>query len=146
MDGLLLDLEIKVYLQEEGAERVRYAVDETVKLCGKYHMEHRIMFNSFDASVLEYIHENYPGQFVLHGYYPYSIMSNVSANPDGYLDYACYWAVGEEAEQRCKDLLSKGILPCTGSDTSEDAYHEALGFGCAMFTENDPKKYLALRK
>lgn len=143
---LLLDLEIKVYLKDEGSERVKFTVEETIKLCKKYHMEHRIMFNCFDAYVLEYINKNYKNQFILHGYYPYSIMTNRSENPDDYLDYACYWGSGEEAKKACDYLLSKNIMPCTGCETQDSVYEEALGFGCAMFTENDPQKFLNLRK
>ena len=145
VDKMLLNLEIKVYLNEEGEERVDFAVDETIKLCKKYHVEKRVMFNSFDAYVLEYINKNHKNQFILHGFYPYSNMSNITANPDEYLDYACYWATGEEAKNCCDYLISKNIIPCTGSDTSEDTYKEAVSFGCAMFTENDPKKFLKFR-
>lgn len=145
-EDMLLDLELKVYLHIEGARRAELTVDKTIEMCKKFGIEKRILFNSFDAYALEYINKKYPGQFLLHGYYPYTIMKNVSENPENYLDYACYWAVGEEAEKSCKYLISKGINPCTGSDTEEDVYREAVGFGCRMFTENDPKKFLLLRQ
>lgn len=54
--GLLLNLEIKVYLEAEGPERVAYTVNETVKMCEELGLEKQIMFNCFDAYVLEYIY------------------------------------------------------------------------------------------
>lgn len=143
--GLLLDLEIKVYLAGEGADRVAYTVDKTVSLCEKYGMDKRIMFNSFDAYVLEYIREKFGRRFIVHGYYPLDIMKNVSADPLEYLDYACYWAEGDKAREYSEFLISRGIAPCTGSNTSEEAFFEAAGLGCAMFTENAPANALGWR-
>ena len=102
--GLLLNLEIKVYLEAEGPERVAYTVNETVKMCEELGLEKQIMFNCFDAYVLEYIYITYGKKYLLHGYYPYSIMKNVKLDPALYLDYACYWAGGENAKKRCNEL------------------------------------------
>ena len=57
--GLLLDLEIKVYLNDEGPERVKYTVDETMKMCENLGLGDKIILNSFDAYVLEYIYKTY---------------------------------------------------------------------------------------
>lgn len=146
VDGLMLNLEIKVYLNDEGEKRVAEAVDKTVELCEKYKLDGRIMFNCFDAYVLEYIYKKYGKRFVLHGYYPFDILKNKSLNPLEYLDYACYWAVGEKAKECCDYLLANKIEPCTGSSTSEEVFYEAAGFGCSMFTENDPLSALNMRK
>ena len=144
--NLLLNLEIKVYLNADGPERVAYTVDETVNMCEELGLGNRIMFNSFDAYVLEYTYKTYGRKYLLHGFYPYSIMGNVKLDPAEYLDYACYWADGEEAKKRCEELLALGIEPCTGSKTSESAFIEAASFGCSLFTVNDPKTALEWRK
>ncbi len=146
-EGLLLDLEIKVYLNDEGAECVAYTVDNTVKLCEECGIaDDRIMFNSFDAYVLEYIHKKYGKRFVLHGYYPFDIMANRTLDPTTYLDYACFWKSGEEAKAACEYLISNGIEPCTGSSTTREAFFEDAGYGCSMFTENDPKATIGWRE
>lgn len=88
--NLTLDLEIKVYLDDEGPERVAYVVNETVKMCEKLGLGERVLFNCFDAYVLEYIYITYGKKYLLHGYYPFSIMRNVKLAPALYLDYACY--------------------------------------------------------
>ena len=75
--GLLLNLEIKVYLESEGTERVAYTVNETVRMCEELGLGKQIMLNCFDAYVLEYIYLTYGKKYFLHGFYPYSIMKNV---------------------------------------------------------------------
>lgn len=143
---LLLDLEIKVYLNDEGSERVKYAVDETIKMCEEKGLGDKIILNSFDAYVLEYIYKTYGKKYLIHGYYPYSIMDNIKLDPTEYLDYACYWASGEESKKKCDDLLNLNINPCTGSNTQEKDFFEAVSFGCKMFTENDPARLIEWRK
>ena len=144
--GLLLDLEIKVYLNDEGAERVEYAVDETIKMCENIGLGDRIILNSFDAYVLEYIYKTYGKKYLIHGYYPYSLMENVKLDPTEYLDYACYWASGEDGKKKCDDILNLNINPCTGSNTQEKDFFEAVSFGCTMFTENNPACVIEWRK
>ena len=56
---LIVILEVKVYKNDEGAEKVAYAVDETVKLCDELGLCDRVIFNSFDAYVLEYLYKTY---------------------------------------------------------------------------------------
>lgn len=136
---LLLNLEIKVYLEAEGPERIAYTVNETIKMCEEFGLGKQIMFNCFDAYVLEYIYITYGKKYLLHGYYPYSIMKNVKLDPAIYLDYACYWAGGENARKRCEELMALKIEPCTGSNTKEADFFEAVSYGCTLFTENDVK-------
>lgn len=145
-DRLLLDLEIKVYLNDEGEDRVAYTVDKAVELCERYGIsDERIMFNCFDAYVLEYIHKKYGKRFVLHGYYPFDILANIKSDPLSYLDFACHWLGGEEAKAACDYLISHGIAPCTGSSTSSERFFELAAYGCKMFTENDPGSALKFR-
>ncbi len=143
--NLLLNLEIKVYLAAEGPERVAYAVNETIKMCEEFGLGKQIMFNCFDAYVLEYIYITYGKKYLLHGYYPYSIMKNVKLDPALYLDYACYWAAGEDAKRSCNELKALNIEPCTGSNTDEKSFFEAVSFGCSLFTENKPKSAIDWR-
>lgn len=144
-ERLLLNLEIKVYLNDEGEERVAYTVDKTVRLCEEYNLDNRVMFNCFDAYVLEYIYKKYKNRFLLHGYYPFDILENKTLNPEEYLDYACYWKSGAEAQKCCDYLRSIKIEPCTGSSTPKEKFFEAVELGCSMFTENDPVAALGMR-
>ncbi|MEE0896209.1 MAG: hypothetical protein U0L88_01080 [Acutalibacteraceae bacterium] len=62
------------------------------------------------------------------------------------MDYACFWADGEEAEKICEELKALNIEPCTGSNTQEKNFFEAVEYGCTLFTENDPKSMIEWRK
>lgn len=142
-EELLLDIEIKSDRDEVHA---RSLVDGTVALCREYGICDRVMINSFDFYVLKYFRNTYGKMFVTHGYYPYTHMKHVDTDPIRYLDYACFWASGEQARKACDFLLKNGVKPCTGSRTTAEAFRELSAYGCAMFTENDPEPFLALRK
>lgn len=143
-DDLLLNLEIKVYRNDEGEHRVAEVIDQTVRLCEEFHMEQRILFNSFDAFVLETVFRTCGKRFPLHGFYPFDLMMNRTLDPLTYLDYACYWK-HPDAKAYCDFLLANGIAPCTGTSASEADFVEAAQMGCSMFTDNDPRSALAWR-
>ena len=111
--GVMLNLEIKEYYSETNVERCNYCIDESVKLVEKYGLAEKMVFNSFDAYVLEYIHKKYNGKYMLHGYYPYSIMKNVVMNPDEYLYCACIF--DDKQKVHYDYLISKGIEPWIGA-------------------------------
>ncbi len=116
-----------------------YAVDKTVKMCDC------VLLNSLGAYVLEYILKQSGKRFKLHGFYPYDIMKNVNTDPSEYLDYACYFASGEEGKRQCRFLKSHGIDPCTAADTTEAAFYEAVKYVCSMFTENNSESVMKWR-
>lgn len=139
--SLLFDLELKV----DSPETRDALIDRTVAAVERHRLHDRVLFNSFDAAVLEAIAQKYGKRYLLHGYYPYNIMAHVTRDPAEYLDYACTWAQGTEAEAAYAFLTSRGIAPCTGSNTSAEWFAKAAALGCAMFTENDPAAARAWR-
>ncbi len=142
---LIVILEVKVYKNDEGAEKVAYAVDETVKLCEELGLCDRVIFNSFDAYVLEYLYKTYGKRFRIEGFYPFSVMENVTVDPAEYIDSACYWAKGEEAKRICSELKEMGAEPWV-SNVDEDGFFEAVALGCTMVTHNDPAKAMRWRE
>ena len=146
---LLYDLEIKVYSNTEGIDAVHYTVDQTVALCRTFGICNRVLFNSFDAYVLEYIHKKYGNEFLLHGYYPLDIMNmkNITQDPLSYLDYACFWIPLEEAEEPLRFLIKNGVAPCTyRKNMTEKEFRQFVRLGCAMFTDDDPEPKLKWRE
>ncbi len=139
---LLMDIEIKSDL---GKENAKYILENIAKLCKEFGVCDRVMINSFDFYVLKECRSCYGKTFVTHGYYPYSHMKNTDEDPTPYLDYACYWAKGEDIQKSCEYLISHGIKPCTGSNTTAEMFFEHTKHGCAMFTENDPESIIKLR-
>ena len=77
--NVTLNIEIKEYAKEGNIERMRSSVDQSVALVRRYGMAGRVLFNSFDAAVLEYADSAYHGQFPLHGFYPYAARAKLLA-------------------------------------------------------------------
>lgn len=135
--GVTLNLEVKEYHEEGNEARSRECVDKCVALIERYDMEEMMLFNSFDAPVLEYIDRAYPVRFRLHGFYPYSGMHRVDRNPEEYLYCACLSESRNEAHYAY--LLEKGIEPWVGASV-QDEEHLKLCFelGARLVTTNDP--------
>lgn len=132
-----LNLEVKEYHEEGNEARSRECVDKCVALIERYGMGEKMLFNSFDAPVLEYIARAYPVRFRLHGFYPYSGMHRVDRNPEEYLYCACLSESRNKAHYAY--LLEKGIEPWVGASV-QDEEHLKLCFelGARLVTTNDP--------
>ena len=136
-NNILLNLEIKEYYREDNVERCHFCIEECVKLIEKYNYADKMVFNSFDAHALEYIDEKYPGKYLLHGFYPYSEMRNVSRNPDEYLYCACVFDCRNGAHYA--HLKEHGIEPWIGAGvTVTETLRECYELGAKLVTTNFP--------
>jgi len=135
--GIMLNLEIKEYYSETNKDRCEFCIDESVKLVEKYGLADKMVFNSFDAYVLEYIHKKYNGKYMLHGFYPYSIMKNVVMDPDEYLYCACIF--DDNKKEHYDYLASKGIEPWIGAGvTVKEHLALCLENGARLITTDNP--------
>ena len=132
-----LNLEVKEYHEEGNEARSRECVDKCEALIRRYGMEEKMLFNSFDAPVLEYIAQTYP-RYRLHGFYPYSVMYRVARDPGEYLYCACLNDSRSEEQYAAMQALS--IEPWVGASVREEE-HLALCFrlGARLVTTNDPR-------
>lgn len=136
--NIFINLEIKEYHKAGNLERCDYCIKECVKLIEKYSYANKMVFNSFDAYVLEYIDTRYRGKYMLHGFYPYSVMHNVKRNPDEYLYCACIFDNRNKANYEY--LQSKGIQPWIGAGvTGIEHLRECYELGAKLVTTNFPK-------
>lgn len=132
-----LNLEVKEYAEEGNLERCHQCIDQCVALVEQYGFANRMVFNSFDAHVLEFIHTNWPGRFLLHGFYPYDKMRHVTLNPDDYLYCACIFDDRNPAHYRY--LQQKGIEPWIGAGvTKREHLRECFALGARLVTTNFP--------
>ena len=92
-ENITLNIEIKEYYSEENVERCIKCIEQVISLVEQFDMANRVVINSFDAWVLEYIYKKYGKKYLLHGYYPYSEMFNVNIDPTEYLYCACIWEI-----------------------------------------------------
>ena len=134
---IMLNIEIKEYFSEENEERCIRCIEETIALVEKYDMAEKSVLNSFDAWVLEYIYKKYGKKFMLHGFYPYSIMSNVNLNPDEYLYCACIF--DDMNKEYYNYLIEKNIEPWIGSGvTQRNRFNICAEYGAKLVTTNNP--------
>ncbi|MBR2949241.1 MAG: hypothetical protein IKC46_05195 [Lachnospiraceae bacterium] len=139
---VLLNLEIKEYYSAENVDRCHLCIDECVKLIEKYDFSKKMLFNSFDAHVLEYIHKKYGGRYLLHGFYPYSIMHNVEGNPDEYLYCACIF--DDRNKLLYEELNAKGIEPWIGAGVTRKTHlKECFEMGAKLVTTNNTADCIA---
>jgi hypothetical protein len=142
---MMVNLEIKEYFTPGNEDRCRLCVEKTLALVEKYDYIDRTIINSFDAYVLEYTDVISGGKYLLHGFYPYSIMSNVRRNPDEYLYCACIFDDGNA--DHYKYLQERGIEPWAGAGVKTKEHFDAcVKLGAVLFTSNDPAaamQYLA---
>ncbi len=141
--GVMINLEIKEYCVPGNEDRCRLCVEETLRLVEKYELRPVTVINSFDAYVLDYTDRISGGAYMLHGFYPYSIMRNVERNPDEYLYCACIFDDGNA--QLYLDLMERGIEPWAGAGVRDKAHFEScIKNGAKLFTSNDPAQAMEI--
>ena len=138
---ITFNLEIKEYNLGENKARCEKCVDDTLALVEKYGLAERIIVNSFDAYVLEYTYKKYGKKYPLHGFYPYSIMFNVSSNPDEYLYCACVFE--NDKTEHYSYLAERGIQAWIGAGvTQKPTLDRCIRYGARLITTNNPKDIL----
>lgn len=150
-NNIMLNIEMKEWYSEENEERCIRCIEDVIALVEKYGMTEKVVLNSFDAWLLEYIYKNYGKKYMLHGFYPYSIMSNVSINPDEYLYCACIF---EDTNKEYYDyLIERKIEPWIGASVTQQSKLKICSkYGARLVTTNNPSdaiiklKKLGLRK
>ena len=134
---ITLNIEIKEYWSEKNESRVIKCIEDTLELVEKYGMGEKILINSFDAWVLEYVYKKYGKKYLLHGFYPYNIMGNVQLNPDEYLYCACIF--DNENKQLYDYLIERKIEPWVGASiTQKSKLDTCIKYGARLITTNNP--------
>lgn len=105
--NIMLNIEIKEYYSEENEQRCISCIEKVIEIVEKYNLSEKIVLNCFDAWVLEYVYKKYGNKYMLHGVYPYSIMQNVTLNPDKHLYCACIF---DDKNKEYYDYLIKKTL------------------------------------
>ncbi len=135
--GVMVNLELKEYFTPGNEERCHKCIELAVALAEEYGLTDKMVFNSFDAHVLEYIHKTYGGKYMLHGFYPYDAMKNVEMNPDEYLYCACIFKTKDK--KNFDHLLSKGIEPWVGASMTGQRHLDLCArHGAVLVTTNAP--------
>ncbi len=140
---ITLNLEIKEYYSEQNKDRCIRCIEGTITLVEAYNLRHRVVINSFDAWVLEYVYKKYGKTYLLHGFYPYKEMFNASMDPTEYLYCACIFENDNKANYDF--LIEHGIEPWIGAGvTQKSTLALCRKYGARLITTNNPAD--AIRK
>lgn len=138
---MMVNIEFKEYHQEGNEERCVECIKKIIDCVEKYDMAEQVVINSFDAWVLEYVHNNYEKKYMIHGFYPYDIMINVNQNPDEYLDCACIFSA--KNKEYYDYLEKKDIEVWIGAGvTQENLLELSISYGAKLITTNNPADVL----
>ena len=135
--NVTLNIEIKEYYSEENKARCIKCIEDVILSVEKHEMRHRIVLNSFDAWVLEYVYKKYGKKYLLHGFYPYCEMMNVATDPTEYLYCACIF--DNENKAYYDFLIAHGIEPWVGASiTQKSKLETCFEYGAKLITTNNP--------
>ena len=135
---ITVNIEIKEYYSESNVERCEKCIDDVILLVEEYGFGDRILINSFDAYVLEYVYKKHGKKYPLHGFYPYWEMKNVNISPDEYLYCACIF--DNENKALYDYLIERGIEPWVGASITQKSKLEiCVKYGARLITTNNPK-------
>ena len=137
-ENITLNIELKEYYVKGNEDRCIDCIEQVVCLVEKYCMTDRIVFNSFDAWILEYIYRKYGRKYLLHGFYPYTEMFNVNIDPTEFLYCACIWDIYND---NIYDFLkSNNIEPWIGASVTQKSKLDiCIKKGAKLITTNNPR-------
>ena len=137
--NITVNIEIKEYNDPGNEKRCEYCLDNVLGIVEKYGLGDKILINSFDASILERCYKLHGKKYMLHGFYPYTIMNmrDNELNPDEYLYCACIFETKTKAHYEY--LISRGIEAWVGASvTSPMMLEAAIDNGAKLITTNYP--------
>ncbi|MBQ9744910.1 MAG: hypothetical protein IJW19_07290 [Clostridia bacterium] len=136
-ENITLNIEIKEYYSEENSERCIKCIENIIDLVEQFNMTNRVVLNSFDAWVLEYIYKKYGKKYLLHGFYPYNEMFHVNIDPTEYLYCACIWEI--ENKDIYKYLSEHNIEIWVGAGVTQISKLKiCIENGAKLITTNNP--------
>lgn len=136
--NITLNIEIKEYYSESNVDRCEKCIEAVISLVEEYGLGNRILINSFDAYVLEYVYKKYGKKYLLHGFYPYREMMNVNISPEEYLYCACIF--DNENKSLYDYLIEHGIEPWVGASITQKSKLEiCVKYGAKLITTNNPR-------
>ena len=135
--SVTLNIEIKEYYSKENEARVISCIEQVIELVEKYNMREKIVINSFDAWVLEYVYNKHGKKYYLHGFYPYYEMMNVSIDPQEYIYCACIF--DNQKKEHYDYLIERNIEPWIGASvTQKSKLLLCKKLGARLITTNNP--------
>ena len=149
---ITLDLELKE-CPTPGHEEIAYDVcDRILQIVDEYGFTDRVVINTFNGKLHEYIMDKYGSKYRRHVYYPITVMAPVSRSPyEG--AYCCcmfrsfYDELNLATPSECARMAEMGVQPWAGAAVrDEEGVDRAIACGVSLITCNNPDVVLELLK
>lgn len=151
---ITLDIELKEY-PTEGREALSYSVcDRVLKIIDDYGFTHRVVINTWDGKLHQYIHETYGDKYKQHLYYPQRHLEKYTGpcttDPYAYGYCTCVFGLlgGEISVEDAKQLQKEtGIRLWAGTYAKDEKTVElAVKMGAELITCDNPDEVLEILK
>lgn len=144
---ITLDIELKEY-PVDGRDAIAYEVcDRVLKMVDDYGFTDRVVINTWNGKLHEYIVQTYGSKYRQHVYYPVRHLGECTMNPYEYAYCTCVFGVGEEvsiadckkleADNNCRLWAGAYVKDNQGIDLT-------LALGAELITCNNPDEILDL--
>ena len=147
---MTLDIELKEY-PTGGREEIAYDVcDRVLKIIDDYGFTDRVVINTFNGKLNEYIYQKYGKKYRQHVYYPITYLGSVKVNPYSYAYCACmfrsfYEEINMATRMEFEYMASLGVEPWAGACVrDEKSVDMAIERGATLITCNNPDVILDL--
>ena len=147
---MTLDIELKEY-PTTGHEEVAYDVcDRVLKIVDDYGFTDRIVINTFNAKLHEYIFTKYGKKYRQHVYYPITCMGSVKIDPYSYGYCTCmfralYSDLNMATKEEFDRMAALGPQPWAGACVKDEASVDAaIAAGATLITCNNPNVVIDL--
>ena len=143
---ITLDLELKEY-PTNGREELAFEVcDRVLTLVDAYDFTDRIVINSFNSKLNEYIYEKYGKKYRQHVFFPKEVLSESTIDPYSYAYCCCMFGGSYMASAEGFDMMrSYGVEPWVGAAVRDaKGVDMAIERGATLITCNNPDEVLAL--
>lgn len=147
---ITLDIELKEYTYDVGEELSHSVCDRVLKIIDDYGFSDRVVINTFDGMLHEYINEKYGDKYRLHVYYPIGNLKKVTRNPYDYAYCCCmfrafYDKLNMATKSEFEIMASYGVQPWAGACvTDEKGVDRAIEAGATLITCDNPDVILDL--
>ena len=147
---ITLDIELKEY-PTSGRDQIAYDVcDRVIAMIEEYSFADRVVFNTFNGKLHEYINAKYGNKYRQHVYYPVCHMGPLTKNPYSYAFCACMFSTVPSPYNMAEKIefdrmASYGVEPWAGAGVRDEAgVDEMIKCGATLVTCNNPDLILDL--
>ena len=144
---ITLDVELKEY-PIDGRDAIAYDVcDRVLKIIDDYGFTDRVVLNTWNGKLHEYIHTKYGNKYRQHMYFPQHLLGECTIDPYSY-GYCCCMFQTEEGKCMAPKtefdaMAARGVQPWAGAGVkTEELVLEAIEKGAYLITCNNPDEIL----